>query len=77
MVFSKNDIYPNSASQVMTTQEQTLPEGEERNYYSEGETETVPTIVNDSGMKSVVNKKMIFGSLALLGGLLVALHFID
>lgn len=63
------DVY--GVGTVLSTNEQTLPEGEESSLYAENTTDTP-----DTG-KVFVNKNMIWGAVLLLVAVMVAVHFID
>jgi hypothetical protein len=67
--FSIRDLYGSGAT--LSTNEQTIPEDEEREDYQQ------EVVVNDQGKQEVVDKKVIWGALILIGALLLILHFIE
>lgn len=67
MQYSKNDVYPGYSS-VLPTVDQTI---------AEDDMEMSNTFVDGStGQRAVLNSKMIWGALLLIGGLMVGLHFL-
>jgi hypothetical protein len=74
-IYSMNDVYPNgSDSQVLTVSEQTIPTHDEANYSIDNQ---VTQQGSDTPVSTITtsDSSMIWGSLLLLFGLLVALHF--
>lgn len=70
--FSMNDIYPNSGkSQTETTTGETIPEDEERDFYTEN------TVKNAEGKTTLVNKNMIIGVLVLGVAMVLILNHIE
>jgi hypothetical protein len=70
--YSFKDIYGEPLpGGMLSTTEQTIPEEEEREEYNEQISE------NGAGQKTVVDKNVIFGAVALFVTLLVLLNFIE
>lgn len=68
--FSMNDAYPNSISNTLTISEQTIPTHDEDNYNIDSQVST-----DNHGVTKTNDTSLVWGSLLLLVGLLVALHF--
>lgn len=74
MRFALNDLYPENGA-TMTTTEQTIPTRTEENYAIDNQVAD-----GGSGMTIATSKgtsSKIWGSILLLVGLMVILHFID
>jgi hypothetical protein len=63
------DVYPTMASSVMTTTEQTIPEGDEREHYMD-----TSTVVNEDGQREVLDKNNLWIALAIFVVVLFLLH---
>lgn len=70
LTYSLRDIYPNSATALMKTAEQTIPEPDEEEHYIDTE-----TVTNNNGQLEVLDKSTIWGAILLLVGVLVLIHF--
>ncbi len=73
MDFSINDVY--TGSPVRDTTEQTIPIHEEENYAIDNQTTD-----GANGQTKIItseNKNLITGSILLLVGVMIVLHFID
>ena len=69
MTYSLKDIY--GVGKNMTTTEKTIVENEEQESYVDSETVTTKDV------RKVVDKNLILGSVLMLVGLLVLMHFLD